>query len=306
MIKLILHRILQTLPTLFILITLSFFAMRIAPGSPFTTEKGYSPEVMHNIEAKYHLDKPLIEQYGYYLNSLIHGDLGPSFKYKDYSVNELLEYALPVSVEIGLYAFLIALFFGLLLGILAALKHNSILDYIFMGLAMIGMVIPSFIKAPILILTFAVIFHLLPAGGWEEGQKIYLVLPVIALAIPHIAGIAKITRGSLIDVLHSTFIRTAKAKGLPMSKIVLKHALRPTLIPVVSYLGPMFVGIITGSVVIEQIFVIPGIGQLFVNGALNRDYGLVISLTILVGVLTIFFNMIVDILIVLLDPRVVY
>ncbi|MCV2503602.1 MAG: oligopeptide ABC transporter permease OppB, partial [Neisseriaceae bacterium] len=282
------------------------FIMRMAPGSPFTTEKGYPPEVMHNIEAKYHLDKPLITQFGYYLKDLSHGDFGPSFKYKDYSVNDLLEYALPVSVEIGLYAFVLAVSLGLLFGIIAALNQNTWLDYIFMAFAMIGVVIPNFVIGPIMILIFAVVLQLLPSGGWNDGAVANLIMPVIALSLPYVAGIARITRGSMIEVMHSSFIRTARAKGMPTRTIVTLHAMKPTLIPVISYLGPALVGIITGSVIIEQIFVLPGIGQLFVNGALNRDYGLVISLTILVGTLTITFNMLVDILIGILDTRVKY
>ncbi|MFH4416166.1 MAG: oligopeptide ABC transporter permease OppB [Neisseriaceae bacterium] len=306
MFRLVIHRIFQAVPTLLILITLSFFVMRLAPGSPFTTEKGYPPEVMHNIEAKYHLDKPLVTQFVYYLKALAHGDLGPSFKYKDYSVNDLLAYALPVSMQLGLVAFVLALFFGLLLGILAALNHNSWVDYGLMGFALVGSVIPSFVKAPILILIFAVLLHWVPSSGWESGNIAYMVLPVIVLALPYLAAIAKITRGSLLEVMHSPFIRTARAKGLPLKVIIGRHAIKPMLIPVVSYLGPAFVGILTGSVIVEQVFVIPGVGQLFVNGALNRDYGLVISLTVLIGFLTVTFNMIVDILIGLLDPRVKY
>ncbi|QRN40697.1 MAG: oligopeptide ABC transporter permease OppB [Neisseriaceae bacterium] len=304
--KLIIRRILQAIPTLFILIAVSFFIMRMAPGSPFTTEKGYSPEVMHNIAAKYHLDEPLVNQFGYYLKDLLHGDLGPSFKYKDYSVNELLEYALPISVRIGLYAFLLAVSLGFLFGIIAALNQNTWLDYIFMVFAMVGMVIPNFVISPIMVLIFSVFLQLLPPGGWNDGSTVNLILPVIALSLPYIASIAKITRGSMIEVMHSSFIRTARAKGMPMHTIVTRHAMKPALIPVISYLGLALVGIITGSVTVEQIFVLPGMGQLFVNGALNRDYGLIIGLTILVGTLTIIFNTLVDILIGILDPKVKY
>ena len=296
MLKLIFRRLLEAIPTLFVLITVSFFMMRLAPGSPFSSERALPPEVLANIEAKYHLNDPLWLQYLNYLKQLMMGDFGPSFKYKDYTVNELLAQALPVSVEIGLYAFIIAVVLGVMLGVVAALKQNSWLDYVLMTLAMTGVVVPSFVKAPLLVLLFAITLKWLPAGGWNDGALHNLILPVTALSLAYIASIARIMRGSMIEVLNSPFIRTAKAKGLPTSHIIKKHALKPALLPVISYLGPAFVGIITGSIVIETIFGLPGIGQLFVNGALNRDYGMVLSLTILVGVLTITFNAIVDIL----------
>ncbi|MBV7387562.1 oligopeptide ABC transporter permease OppB [Pasteurellaceae bacterium TAE3-ERU1] len=306
MLKLILRRLLQAIPTLFVLITLSFFMMRLAPGSPFSSEKAYPPEVMANIEAKYHLNEPILKQYGIYLNDLIHGDFGPSFKYKDYTVNQLLAESFPVSIKLGFFAFLIAFIFGVGAGTLAAVKQNKWLDYLIMTFAMTGVVIPSFVVAPLLVLVFSILLKWLPAGGWNGGQLTNIVLPMIALSLSYIASIARITRGSMIEVLHSNFIRTAKAKGLPTRRIILKHALRPALLPVISYMGPAFVGIITGSMVIESIFGLPGIGQLFVNGALNRDYSLVLSLTILVGALTITFNAVVDILYAILDPKIRY
>lgn len=306
MLKLIFRRILEAIPTLFALITVSFFMMRLAPGSPFTGERNLPPAVMANIEAKYHLNDPMWLQYVNYLKQILVGDFGPSFKYKDHTVNELLAQALPVSVEIGIYAFIISLILGVLLGVISALKQNSWLDYILMAFAMTGVVVPSFVKAPLLVLIFAVTFKLLPAGGWNDGAIQNLILPVTALALAYIAGIARIMRGSMIEVMNSPFIRTAKAKGLPLRYIVTRHALRPAMLPVISYLGPAFVGIITGSIVIETIFNLPGIGQLFVNGALNRDYGMVLSLTILVGFLTIFFNAVVDILYAVIDPKVRY
>ncbi len=306
MLKFIFKRILEAIPTLLVLITVSFFMMRLAPGSPFTGERNLPPAVLANIEAKYHLSDPLPLQYVRYLQQLAHGDFGPSFKYKDYTVNELLSQALPVSFELGLYAFIIALVLGVTLGVIAALKQNSWLDYLTMGFAMTGVVIPSFVKAPLLVLIFSLTLKWLPAGGWNNGAAINLVLPVAALAFAYISSIARITRGSMIEVLNSPFIRTARAKGVPLSKIVWRHALRPAMLPVISYLGPAFVGIITGSIVIETIFGLPGIGQLFINGALNRDYGMVLSLTILVGVLTIAFNAIVDILYAVIDPKIRY
>ncbi|OBX07716.1 oligopeptide transporter permease [Gallibacterium salpingitidis] len=306
MLKLIFRRILEAIPTLFILITVSFFMMRLAPGSPFSSEKNYPPEVIANIEAKYHLNEPLLVQYGIYLKDLAYGDFGPSFKYKDYTVNQLVAQAFPVSLKLGFSAFILALVFGISAGVIAALKQNKWLDYLIMTFAMTGVVVPSFVVAPLLVLIFSITLKLLPSGGWNNGQFIYMLMPMVALSLSYIASIARIMRSSMIEVLHSNFIRTAKAKGLPMRRIVLKHALRPALLPVISYMGPAFVGIITGSMVIESIFVLPGIGQLFVNGALNRDYSLVLSLTILVGTLTIVFNAIVDILYAVIDPKIRY
>ena len=306
MLKLIFKRLLEAIPTLFVLVTISFFMMRLAPGSPFTSERGYPPEVMANIEAKYHLNEPLTTQYMSYWKSLAQGDLGPSFKYKDYSVNELLAQAFPVSVKLGLYAFILALVLGVTFGVIAALRQNSWLDYLLMTFSMTGVVIPSFVTAPILILLFAVTLRWLPGGGWNNGAFNNMILPTVALALVYLAGIARIMRGSMIEVMNSQFIRTARAKGLPMRVIVWKHALRPALLPVISYLGPAFVGIITGSIVIETILGLPGIGQLFVNGALNRDYGMVLSLTILMGILTIVFNAIVDLLYAVIDPKIRY
>lgn len=306
MVKFILRRCLEAIPTLFILITISFFMMRLAPGSPFTGERNLPPEVMANIEAKYHLNDPILKQYGNYLLQLAEGDFGPSFKYKDYSVNELVASAFPVSAKLGAAAFLFAVVLGVTAGTVAALYQNSRWDYTIMGFAMTGVVIPSFVVAPLLVLIFAITLHWLPAGGWNGGAGKYVLLPMVALSLSYIASIARITRGSMIEVLHANFIRTARAKGLPMRHIILRHALKPALLPVLSYMGPAFVGIITGSMVIETIFGLPGIGQLFVNGALNRDYSLVLSLTILVGGLTILFNAIIDVLYAIIDPKIRY
>lgn len=306
MLKFIFRRLLEAIPTLFILITFSFFLMRLAPGSPFTAEKAYPPEVMANIEAKYHLNEPLYKQYFIYMENLAKGDFGPSFKYKDQSVNDLLASAFPVSFKLGIVAFIFSVILGIGAGTLAALKQNSRWDYLVMGFAMTGIIMPSFVFAPLLVLFFAIYLGWLPAGGWNGGAVYYMVLPVASLTIGYMAGIARITRGSMIEVLHSNFIRTAKAKGLTMPKIILKHALKPALLPVITYLGPAFVGIITGSMVIESVFGLPGLGQLFVNGALNRDYSLVLSLTIIVGSLTILFNAIVDILYAVIDPKIRY
>ncbi|GAA5191773.1 oligopeptide ABC transporter permease OppB [Ferrimonas gelatinilytica] len=297
-------RLAKAIPTLLILVTLSFFLMQAAPGSPFTGDFNLPPEVLANIEAKYHLDKPMWQQYLYYLGDLARGDLGPSFKYKDYTVNELVGQSFPISIKLGLVAFVFTVIFGAALGTVAALKQNSWIDYTVMSLAMVGVVLPSFVLAPVLVLIFSVKLGWFPAGGWHGGGWQYMVLPVAAMAILYMASIARIMRGSMIEVMHSPYIRTCHAKGLPMRHIIFKHALRPAMLPVVSYLGPAFVGIITGSVVIETVFGIPGIGQYFVNGALNRDYSLVLGLTILVGALTILFTAIVDIVYGLIDPRI--
>lgn len=304
MLKLIFRRCLEAIPTMFVLITISFFMMRLAPGSPFTGERNLPPAVLANIEAKYHLNDPIWLQYWHYLEQLAHGDFGPSFKYKDFTINELLAQTFPVSFEVGFYAFVIAVIIGVSLGVYAALKQNTWLDYTTMTLSMAGIVIPSFVKAPLLVLLFSVFLKWLPAGGWNNGAIENMILPVASLAISYVASIARITRGSMIEVLNSPYIRTARAKGLSTRYIIWKHALRPAMLPIIAYLGPAFVGIVTGAIVIETIFGLPGIGQLFVNGALNRDYGMVLSLTILVGVLTIFFNVIVDILYAMIDPKI--
>lgn len=307
MFRLIFTRTLEAIPTLLVLITISFFLMRFAPGNPFSSEKTLPPEVMQNIEAKYGLDKPLFEQYTTYLgNVVLRGDFGPSFKYKDYTVNELIASALPVSAKVGFYAFIVTVIIGVTVGTIAALRQNSWVDYLIMSTSMFGVVLPSFVLAPVLIYIFSIGLGWLPAGGWNGGAIQYMVLPIVAMSFLYIATFARITRGSMIETLNSNFIRTAKAKGLSMRYIVLKHALRPALLPVVSYMGPAFVGIITGSVVIETIFGLPGIGKLFVNAAFNRDYSLVLGVTILIGALFIIFNAIVDILLAWLDPKIRY
>ena len=289
-----------------VLITISFFLMRFAPGNPFSSERPLPPEVMANIEAKYGLDKPVFEQYTTYLMNVIQGDFGPSFKYLDYTVNELISVALPVSATIGSIAFVFTLLLGVTVGTIAALKHNTWIDYAIMSTAMVGVVMPSFVLAPALIYLFSLQWQLFPAGGWQDGGWQYLVLPVIGMSLLYVATFARITRGSMIETLNSNFIRTARAKGLSYRYIILKHALKPALLPVVSYMGPAFVGIITGSVVIETIFGLPGIGKLFVNAAFNRDYSLVMGVTILIGFLFILFNAVVDILLAMIDPKIRY
>ena len=304
MLTFIIKRLAVAIPTLLILVTLSFFLMQMAPGSPFTGDFNMPPEILANLEAKYHMDKPLWQQYGYYLWDLLQGDLGPSFKYKDYSVNELVAQSFPVSLAIGCAAFIFTVIFGVGLGTLAALRQNSWVDYTVMTFSMIGVVLPSFVIAPLLVLIFAVTLQWLPAGGWNDGSWQNMILPVAAMGILYVATVARIMRSSMIETLSSNFIRTARAKGLPRRHIIFRHAMKPALLPVVSYLGPAFVGIITGSVVIETVFGLPGIGQHFVNGALNRDYSLVLGLTIIIGALTILFTAIIDILYGLIDPKI--
>jgi oligopeptide transport system permease protein len=289
---------------LLVLIAVTFFLIRIAPGGPFSSEMNVPPEVKAAIEAKYRLDQPMVTQFGGYLADLARGDLGPSFKYKDFTVNDLVEAAIPVSLRLGLAAFIVALALGVTAGVWAALKQNTWIDYSVMGVAMIGVVVPNFVLAPLLALVFAVWLHWLPAGGWEGGAAAFMVLPVAVLCKHYVSVIARIMRGSMIEVLGSPFIRTARAKGLPLGYILRRHALKPALLPVISYLGPAFVGVITGSVVVETFFGIPGMGQLFINGALNRDYSMVLGLTIFVGTLMITFNAIVDILYGVIDPRI--
>lgn len=306
MLKFIAKRIFEAIPTMLVLITISFFLMRYAQGNPFSSERPLPPEVMANINAKYGLDKPVSEQYLTYLTNIVQGDFGPSFKYKDYTVNELIASALPVSVKIGLAAFVFTVIMGVTVGTIAALKQNTWIDYTIMSTAMLGVVMPSFVLAPVLIYIFAIQFSLFPAGGWQDGGFEYMALPVLGMSLLYVATFARITRGSMIETLNSNFIRTARAKGLSYGYIVVKHALKPALLPVVSYMGPAFVGIITGSVVIETIFGLPGIGKLFVNAAFNRDYSLVMGVTILIGFLFILFNAIVDILLAYIDPKIRY
>ncbi|MCT8468230.1 oligopeptide ABC transporter permease OppB [Chromohalobacter canadensis] len=301
-----LKRLLMAVPTLLIVITISFFLMRIAPGGPFDGERQLPPEIEANLEAAYHLDEPLPQQYLRYMGNLLQGDFGPSFKYKDFSVTELIAQGFPVSLEIGGLAILLALLLGLPLGIIAALRRNTMIDYTVMGTALAGIAVPNFVIAPILALVFGVLLAWLPAGGWNGGALPNLVLPVIALSIQQIAYIARMMRASMIEVLGSHYIRTARAKGLSERQVIWRHAIRPALLPVTSYLGPAIAGIITGSVVIEQIFGIPGIGRYFVQAALNRDYTLVMGTVVFYGALIVLMNLLVDLLYSALDPQIRY
>ena len=300
-----LKRLASAIPTLFLLITFAFFLIRIAPGGPFDSERALPPEIEANLAAKYHLDDPLIIQYGRYMWNILRLDLGPSFHYLDWTVNDLILQGAPVSFTLGFLALALALLLGIPIGAWAAFRQNRAADYSVMSVAMIGISIPNFVMAPLLILLFAITLGWLPAGGWAFSPS-RMVLPVITLALPMIAYVARITRGSMIEVLNSSFIRTARAKGMPERQILFNHALKPALLPVISYLGPAAAAILTGSVVVERIFTIPGIGSYFVQGALNRDYTLVMGVVILYGVLIILFNFIVDLVYAWLDPRIRY
>ncbi len=306
MLKYALKRFIGAWPTLLIMIAIAFFMIRVAPGGPFDSERKLPPEIEARMLEAYHLDEPLYQQFGRYLAGLLKGDFGPSFQYKEYSVSELVMAGFPVSLRLGGLAMLLALVVGVTAGTLAALRQNTRTDYSVMAVSMTGISIPNFVMAPLLILFFAVYLGWLPAGGLGDGSLANLVLPVISLALPQIAYISRLTRGSMIEVLHSNYIRTARAKGLPERLVILRHAIKPALLPVVSYLGPATAAIITGSVVIEQIFGVPGLGRYFVQGALNRDYTLVLGVVIFYGVLIIVFNFLVDMIYALLDPRVKY
>jgi oligopeptide transport system permease protein len=303
MLSVVLRRLLGAIPTLFLLITISFAMVRAAPGGPFSTERALPPEVEHALQARYHLDEPLPKQYLRYLGGLLQGDLGPSFRYENRSVNDMIAQGLPVTARLGLLAMALALLVGVALGIVAAWRHHSALDRLFMLAAVIGISVPGFVLAPLFILFFAVWLHWLPAGGLGQGGIASMILPVLALALPQMAYIARLTRGAMMEVLRSPFMRTARAKGLGVRLILLRHALRPALIPVLSYAGPALAALLTGSVVVEQIFSLPGIGRFFVQGALNRDYTLVMGITIFTGVAIILMNLLVDLAYMALDPR---
>ncbi len=301
-----LRRLLGAIPTLLLVVVLAFLLVHAAPGGPFDAERVLPPEIEANINAFYHLDEPLPQQFARYLSNLVRGDLGPSYRYRDYTVSELIAGALPVSMLLGSLAMLLAVIVGIGAGTIAALRRNSIVDRVVMAFAMIGISVPIFVVAPLLVLLLAVKLNWLPAGwsGTTSGTR--LLLPVIALALPQIAYIARLTRASMIDVLASAYIRTARAQGLGTFAIIRYHALKPAMMPVISYMGPAIAAVLTGSVVVEQIFGIPGVGQFFVNGALNRDYTLVLGIVIVYAALIVLMNLLVDILYGVIDPRVRY
>ena len=305
MLTYILRRLATALPTLFLVVTIAFFLIRMAPGGPFDLEQPLEARVMENLRRIYQLDRPLHEQYGLYLMSLLRGDLGPSFYFRDFSVAELFAKGLPISIRLGLSALALVIVVGGALGAIAALRQNSAVDYAVIGLSTIGVTIPTFVVGPVLQIVFGLWLAWLPLAGWNDGALRNSVMPVIVLALPQIAVVSRLTRAAMIEALRANHIRTLRAQGLGLATIV-RHALRSAALPVVSYLGPAAAHLLTGSVIVETIFGLPGVGRYFVEGALNRDYTLVMGTVVLIAVFVIVFNLLVDIAYALLDPRVRY
>lgn len=306
MLRYILRRFLTAIPTLFLIVTISFFLMHVAPGGPFNMEKGIPPEIKANIERIFHLDEPVWMQYLRYLNNLLHGDLGPSYILLNFSVAELFHVGLPVSMRIGSLAMLLSLVAGCAFGVIAALRQNKAVDYLVIATATAGSTIPTFVIAPLIQLLFGLTWHLLPIGGWNNGALLNTIGPVITLALPQLATVARLMRGSMIESLHANHIRTARAMGLSDYAVVVRHAMRGAILPIVSYAGPAAAGLLTGSIIVETIFQIPGVGRYFIDAALNRDYTLVMGTVVMIAVFIIVFNLIVDILYAVVDPRVRY
>jgi oligopeptide transport system permease protein len=308
MTKYMIRRFLGLIPTLFIIVTLSFFIIRIAPGGPFDEEKALPKQILENIEKKYHMDEPLIKQYGRYLLDVLRGDLGPSFRYQDHDVSFYIFNSLPNSLFLGIVSLTIAVTLGIGVGMISAVRQNTWVDYTAMSFAVIGISVPLFVVGPVLMYFLALQWKLLPTSGWITGRHgwVTLIMPAVTLAFPYFAYNARLSRASILEVLRSDYVRTARAKGLKERTILFKHVLKGALLPVVSYLGPAFAGIITGSVVVETIFRVPGMGKFFVQAAFNRDYTLIMGTVIVYSVLLIIMNFIVDIVYSFLDPRVTY
>ena len=306
MLKYTLWRMAGAIPTIFIIVTITFFMIRLAPGGPFDLERPIDPLIMANLQKAYNLDAPLWEQYLIYLGNLARGDLGPSFARRDFSVNDLFAAGLPVSILLGSIALLLATVIGTILGAIAALRQNSWLDYTIVALATFGITTPNFVVAPLLSLFFGVILGVLPAGGWSNANPAYWVLPIVTMALPQVAVIARLVRGATVEALRANHVRTARAYGLPGRVVVGVHALRAAMLPAVSYLGPTAAALLTGSVVVETVFGNPGIGRFFVQGALGRDYTLVMGTVVVIAVFVVIFNLIVDLAYAWLDPRVRY
>jgi oligopeptide transport system permease protein len=300
--KTLLARLAEAVLTLWLLATLCFFLLRSAPGGPFDAEKAAPPEVQAALDAQYRLDQPLPAQYGHWLADVLRGDLGPSFQYPDYTVNELIASGLPVSLLNGGLALLLSLLLGLPLGVLAALRAGRWLDRGLMFVAGLGLAMPKFVVAPLLVLVFAVTLQWLPAGGWDGGWR-GMVLPVVALSLPNLAYCARLVRASLLDVLGADYLRAARARGLSETRLLFAHALKPALLPVVAWLSPALINVVSGSAVVEQVFGIPGMGRYFVQGALNRDYTLVLGVVLAVGAAIVLINALVDALRMAMDPR---
>lgn len=301
MLRLIAKRIVETIPVLFIVATLTFFMMKLAPGGPFDAEKATTPEIKARLEAQYGLNLPVWRQYVNYLGGLAHGDLGPSFKYPDWTVRELLFDAFPVSLELGLYALAIAFTLGLLAGLVAAVRKNTFWDYFPMSLATLGICLPTFVTGPLLLLVFALMLHWFNASGWESGRDV--VLPALTLGLYYTAYVARLTRAGMLEILNQDFIRTARAKGADEWRQIWKHSLRGGLLPVVTFIGPAISGLVTGSLVVETIFQIPGLGRYFVMAGFNRDYTMVMGTVLFYAVLIIVMNLLVDIVQVWLNPK---
>jgi oligopeptide transport system permease protein len=304
MLRFAVRRIATLVPTLFVIITLSFLIIRLAPGGPFDDEQGLAPAIRANLDAAYGLDKPILTQYLRYLGGLARGDFGPSFTFRDTQVTELIAQGFPVSLTLGVCAILLAVLIGIPLGACAALRRDGVLDHGARTLAALGVALPSFVIGPLFALIFGIYLHWLPVAGWEGGAPRYLVLPVLTLALPVIASVARLTRTSFIVVMRTNFIRTARAKGIGELRILLRHGLRPALMPVVSYLGPATAFVVTGSLVVETLFGLPGTGRYLVQGAINRDYTLVMGMITVYGTITLLCNLIADLLYGWLDPRV--
>jgi len=302
----VVRRVIVTIPTVLAVVTLCYVLLHLTPGGPFDAERKVPDAVLANLQAKYHLDLPLWKQYLFYLRDLLHGDLGASFRYADWSVNDLVARALPVSLAVGGTSLLIAVVLGVALGITAALRQNSAVDVGVMLVANVGSVLPSFVLGPVLVLVFAITLPWLPSGGWDDFAPRYMVLPIALLTLINVSTIGRIMRGSLIEVMSSNFIRTARAKGLPMRLVVMRHALRPALLPVVSIIGPLAISSITSAIVTESWFSLPGLGKLIVNGASDRDYTLVLGLVVLVTVMAVLLNLLVDLAYAWLDPKIRY
>jgi oligopeptide transport system permease protein len=303
MLRFILRRLLVAIPTLLVIVTVAFFMMRLSPGSPFVSGARMSPQILKNVEAKFGFDKPLYVQYFNYVGGVLHGDFGPSLKYKTKTVADFIKEGFPTSLRIGVSALLLGGILGTSLGVMAAMRQNRPGDYTAMTVAVLGVCVPSFVTAPLLVLVFGSKLGWLPTGGLDGGLKSY-ILPVTVLALPQIAIISRLVRAGMIEALHSNYVRTARAKGMPEHVVVLNHALRAAVLPLVSYLGPACASLVTGSLVVEKIFSVPGLGRSFITGALQRDYTLVMGVVILYATLIILLNLAADILVALLDPRV--
>lgn len=300
------RRVLSMIPVAFLAVTACFFIMRLAPGGPFDRERALPPEIKANLLAAYNLDQPLPVQYGIYIWRLLHGDLGPSMVVKTYTVSELLGLGLPFTLTLGFAAFIIATTAGIIAGILAAVYQNKWPDYVLVLVVMVGVVVPNFLTAHLLQLIFGVYLKWLPAGGFLPGSVPHLVMPVTVLCLAHLARVSRLMRGSMIEVLGSNYVRTARAKGLGARLVLARHAIKPALLPVVSYLGPGLSYLLTGSLIVEQVFGLPGIGKYFIQAALNRDYGLVLGTVILYMFIILVLNLIVDLVYAWLDPKVKY